>query len=99
MNVEFYFSDKPNTFCNDVKIPLRKDDTQVKIKFYGTINGKEVFEEVESTIKGEKSIGNTFIQTDKYLYKPGQEVQFRLLTVSGPFMKVSYEPVRNFLNH
>nr|AJE25828.1 alpha-2-macroglobulin [Macrobrachium rosenbergii] len=31
----------------------------------------------------------TFIQTDKFLYKPSQEVQFRVLTLEGPFLKVS----------
>lgn len=31
----------------------------------------------------------TFIQTDKFLYKPSQEVQFRILTLEGPFLKVS----------
>ncbi|XP_064089811.1 alpha-1-inhibitor 3-like [Macrobrachium nipponense] len=33
----------------------------------------------------------TIVQTDKYLYKPGQTVQFRVLTHSGPLMNISTE--------
>lgn len=36
----------------------------------------------------------TFIQTDKYLYRPGHEVQFRILSLEGPLLQISTREVR-----
>ena len=74
-------------------MPSLPSTNQVKIEFRGTLEGKKIYETVNGTIKGEIELGQTFIQTDKYLYKPGQEVQFRILTTFGPFMKLSNDDV------
>ncbi|XP_063601516.1 alpha-2-macroglobulin-like protein 1 [Penaeus indicus] len=47
----------------------------------GVLDGARVDETVEVSLRRSRNL--TFIQTDKYLYQPGQEVKFRILTVYG----------------
>ncbi|KAG0727660.1 Pregnancy zone protein [Chionoecetes opilio] len=53
----------------------------------GSVNGLKVNDTVD--IRLQKDIEKTFVQTDKFLYRPGEKVQFRVLTVTGNKMKVS----------
>nr|XP_045611875.1 murinoglobulin-1-like [Procambarus clarkii] len=53
----------------------------------GYLGGKEVHH--RKPISLVSRVMKTFIQTDKYIYKPGQDVQFRILTVIGPYLNVS----------
>lgn len=61
------------------------------MKVSGTLGGQKV--DYQKPILFATGIRKTFIQTDKYIYKPGQTVQFRILTVTGPFLKISKESV------
>lgn len=74
--------------CDKVFVPsLRHRDGKLIVT--GTLGGKSVSHEKRISLAD--SITKTFIQTDKFLYKPGQEVQFRILTLNGPFLKISTE--------
>lgn len=63
------------------------------LEIRGTMGGKEV--QHNKTISFATAISETFIQTDKFLYMPGQKVQFRVLTITGPYLKVFSGVVSN----
>nr|XP_045622212.1 murinoglobulin-1-like [Procambarus clarkii] len=72
--------------CFDVEVPST-DRYSVQLQLLGTVAGAAINRTVPLSLKKTHEI--TFIQTDKYLYKPGQNVKFRVLTLQGPEMKVS----------
>ncbi|KAG7163965.1 Alpha-2-macroglobulin-like 5, partial [Homarus americanus] len=72
--------------CDRVIVPVMKRNRGF-LKITGHLGGKNV--SYEKKIKFANPIVKTFIQTDKFLYKPEQDVQFRVLTLMGPFLKVS----------
>ncbi|XP_047484789.1 alpha-2-macroglobulin-like isoform X4 [Penaeus chinensis] len=74
--------------CNRLFVPVTLHKKGL-MKVSGTLSGKKV--DYQKHILFATGIRKTFIQTDKYLYKPGQTVQFRILTVTGPFLKISKE--------
>ncbi|XP_066969386.1 alpha-1-inhibitor 3-like [Macrobrachium rosenbergii] len=61
--------------------------------------GLEISGEINSAAISEKrdlipvSLMETFIQTDKYMYMPGQLVQFRILTITGTKALVSHDDI------
>ncbi|KAG0726447.1 Alpha-2-macroglobulin-like protein 1 [Chionoecetes opilio] len=61
------------------------DSTNLHLK--GSVNGLKVNDTVGISLSTD--IEKTFVQTDKYLYRPGEKVQFRVLTVTGNKMQVS----------
>ncbi|XP_063605240.1 alpha-1-macroglobulin-like, partial [Penaeus indicus] len=74
--------------CNRIFVPVTLHK-QGLIKVNGTLGGQKV--DYQKPILFATGIRKTFIQTDKYIYKPGQNVHFRILTVTGPFLKISKE--------
>ncbi|XP_042877971.1 alpha-2-macroglobulin-like isoform X7 [Penaeus japonicus] len=74
--------------CDRIFMPLTLD-RKGQIKVTGTLGGQTV--DYQKPILFATGVTKTFIQTDKYIYKPGQTVQFRILTVTGPFLKISKE--------
>lgn len=59
----------------------------------GSVEGSDV--SVEDVIRFlKRSTKKTFIQTDKYLYRPGHDVQFRILSLEGPLLRISTREVR-----
>lgn len=76
--------------CDRIFMPLTLD-RKGQIKVTGTLGGQTV--DYQKPILFATGVTKTFIQTDKYIYKPGQTVQFRILTVTGPFLKISKESV------
>ncbi|XP_066958816.1 alpha-2-macroglobulin-like protein 1 [Macrobrachium rosenbergii] len=60
------------------------------LEISGEINNASIFEKRNLILV---SIMKTFIQTDKYLYMPGQLVLFRILTITGTKALVSYEDI------
>lgn len=69
--------------------------TEGQLHITGTLAGK--YFRHQQRIVFANTITKTFIQTDKFLYLPGQEVEFRILTVTGPFVKVSVDKVCTYL--
>ncbi|KAK7080211.1 alpha-2-macroglobulin-like, partial [Halocaridina rubra] len=75
-------------FCDKVLVPS-VTYRNAKLQIKGTLGGEKISYNKDITLA--TGVAKTFIQTDKFLYKPGQEVQFRMLTVNGPFLKISTE--------
>lgn len=73
--------------CDRVFVPTLHKKGQLMVT--GTLGGQTV--DYKKPILFATGIRKTFIQTDKYIYKPGQTVQFRILTVTGPFLKILKE--------
>nr|XP_025043911.1 CD109 antigen [Pelodiscus sinensis] len=61
-------------------LPLNSRDGSYKLLVKGHANDRLLFSNSTSLLFEHKSI-SVFIQTDKSLYKPGQEVKFRIVTV------------------
>ncbi|XP_042858163.1 alpha-2-macroglobulin-like protein 1 [Penaeus japonicus] len=76
--------------CHDIRLPAG-NYYRGYLTLSGRLNGASVEETVEVALRNNRN--KTFIQTDKYLYQPGQEVKFRLLTVYGWKSLVSREKV------
>ncbi|XP_042229017.1 alpha-2-macroglobulin-P-like isoform X2 [Homarus americanus] len=76
------------SWCKEIDVPLTKYHSG-RLMVVGQLGGTLVNHTATINLKPTTSI--TFIQTDKSLYLPGQTVQFRILTISGPFMLVSTE--------
>ncbi|XP_045126879.1 alpha-2-macroglobulin-like protein 1 isoform X2 [Portunus trituberculatus] len=70
--------------CRSIPVPA-VDHMRGKLHINGTLGGKSVTH--TETIKF-AAASQTFVQTDKFLYAPGQKVQFRILTVYGPYLRV-----------
>ncbi|XP_018026231.1 alpha-2-macroglobulin isoform X3 [Hyalella azteca] len=77
--------------CDEVQLPATTD-RYAEVRVNGRLAGVDVNE--TRTIRIQESVGKVFIQTDKYLYKAAQKVQFRVLTLLGPFFKVSTLPYK-----
>lgn len=75
--------------CDRLFVPTLHKKGQLMVT--GTLGGQTV--DYKKPILFATGIRKTFIQTDKYIYKPGQTVQFRILTVTGPFLKILKESV------
>ncbi|XP_064106159.1 alpha-1-inhibitor 3-like isoform X3 [Macrobrachium nipponense] len=75
-----------NHLCDKVLVPSLSQ-REGKLIVTGELGGTAVSYEKDLLFATKTS--KTFIQTDKFLYKPSQEVQFRILTLEGPFLKVS----------
>ncbi|XP_071955990.1 pregnancy zone protein-like [Antedon mediterranea] len=74
--------------CFDIQVPdieIRYSTSANMIVNFET-EGRRFRKEIRITIYGEQL--ETYIQTDKPKYKPGQEVKFRMLSIKSPSMKV-----------
>ncbi|XP_063596628.1 alpha-2-macroglobulin-like [Penaeus indicus] len=72
--------------CKDVITSETKAYTG-HLTMIGSIEGSDV--SVKQRIYfSTRRIDKTFIQTDKYLYRPGHKVQFRILSVEGPLLQI-----------
>ncbi|KAG0728379.1 Alpha-1-inhibitor 3 [Chionoecetes opilio] len=71
--------------CLSVTVPAVTSKTG-KLHLRGLIGGKAVRH--NETLHFATAASETFVQTDKFLYMPGQKVQFRILTITGPYLKV-----------
>ncbi|XP_068211791.1 alpha-2-macroglobulin-like protein 1 [Palaemon carinicauda] len=77
--------------CAELDIPNNIARSAV-LNITGTVGQTKVQQENQILTVG---ISQTFVQTDKYLYLPGQLVQFRILTLNGTQGYVSYEPIES----
>ncbi|XP_076068986.1 murinoglobulin-1-like [Oratosquilla oratoria] len=59
----------------------------------GNVDGQSVSHERSLDLANERQ--RTFIQTDKYLYLPGQTVRFRVLTVEGSTARIDVDNYRS----
>ncbi|XP_063614248.1 ovostatin-like, partial [Penaeus indicus] len=75
--------------CVDINLEPA-DDYGGDLHLIGKVGGADLNE--TRNIRLRRSYNLTFIQTDKYLYQPGQEVKFRALTVYGSKAQVAMEP-------
>ncbi|XP_066969373.1 alpha-2-macroglobulin-like protein 1 [Macrobrachium rosenbergii] len=75
--------------CVNVTVPSNISYISA-LEISGEINNASIFEKRNLILA---SIMQTFIQTDKHLYMPGQLVRFRILTISGTKGLVSYEDI------
>ncbi|XP_066273833.1 alpha-2-macroglobulin-like isoform X2 [Branchiostoma lanceolatum] len=65
--------------CVRIKVPHVSSDKVAKLSVYG--KGSSYDFKDEKSVKISKKATSTFISTDKPIYKPGQKVQMRILTV------------------
>ncbi|XP_042884509.1 alpha-1-inhibitor 3-like [Penaeus japonicus] len=75
--------------CQQVNAPYRSYQNAVLV-LTGRVGGADLQE--TRSIRLWKNSNLTSIQTDKYRYKPGQEVKFRVLTVHGSKALVATDP-------
>jgi len=75
--------------CVSLLLPETTEDEH-RINFKGVIGNTTIDE--HRPIRIQTTSERVFIQTDKYIYKDAQKVQFRILTIKGPFFKVITEP-------
>ncbi|KAF2351775.1 Alpha-2-macroglobulin N-terminal 2 [Trinorchestia longiramus] len=79
--------------CLSLLLPeLPNSSNYGTVRVNGTIHGARIDETRSIRIL---YMRQSFLQTDKEKYKPGQKVQFRVLTLEVPNMKVSTEPTVN----
>lgn len=74
--------------CEDITLEPA-DDYGGDLRLTGKVGGADL--EETRNIRLRRSYNLTFIQTDKYLYQPSQEVKFRVLTVYGSKAQVVTE--------
>ncbi|KAK4309866.1 hypothetical protein Pmani_018528 [Petrolisthes manimaculis] len=72
--------------CDKLTLPTLRL-TKAKLRVTGHVGGQRVKHHKKVKLAGR--VTKTFVQTDKQLYKPGQDVQFRILTLTGPYLKLS----------
>ncbi|XP_069170765.1 alpha-2-macroglobulin-like [Procambarus clarkii] len=75
--------------CYDVSV-LSSSVYTHSLHVAGVVGGAKLTRTVSLTLKSTSDI--TFVQTDKYLYEPSQNVKFRILTLTGPYLSVSTDP-------
>lgn len=80
--------------CQQVNAPHRSYQNAALV-LTGRVGGADLQE--TRSIRLWKNSNLTSIQTDKYRYKPGQEVKFRVLTVHGSKALVATDPVRRVM--
>ena len=76
--------------CHEIAMPLTKAYSG-NLHLKGNLSGLKVNDTVTVSIKQDND--QIYIQTDRYKYRPGEQVQFRLLTITGNKLKVSTENV------
>ncbi|XP_064093307.1 alpha-1-inhibitor 3-like isoform X2 [Macrobrachium nipponense] len=74
-------------FCRDLEVS-DSDFYQGRINVTGSLSGKDLDHSGQVRLRP-RSKESVFIQSDKHQYQPGETVQFRLLTVTGPILNVS----------
>ncbi|KAK8754666.1 hypothetical protein OTU49_017522, partial [Cherax quadricarinatus] len=72
--------------CYEVAVPSSTYNYG-DLHVFGSVAGVNISRTVSMSLKRSNQV--TFIQTDKYLYEPGENVKFRILTVTGPYLNVS----------
>ncbi|KAJ7427634.1 CD109 antigen [Willisornis vidua] len=72
--------DKVPNYIHLVQLPLTSAAGNYELLVEGRADGRLIFSNRTSLMYMSKSI-STFIQTDKSMYKPGQDVLFRIVTV------------------
>lgn len=72
--------------CHNLKMPTTKVYSG-NLHIKGNLSGLKLNDTVDLSIRSSNE--KTFIQTDRYKYRPGEKVQFRILTVYGNKMEVS----------
>ncbi|XP_069941920.1 uncharacterized protein [Cherax quadricarinatus] len=72
--------------CYEVAVPSSTYNYG-DLHIFGSVAGVNISRTVSMSWKRSKQV--TFIQTDKYLYEPSENVKFRILTVTGPYLNVS----------
>ncbi|CAL4137298.1 unnamed protein product, partial [Meganyctiphanes norvegica] len=77
-------------YCANLSIPQSVPSGTYSLFLVGQIGNVTIRETKDIRIV---SIAKTWVQTDKFLYLPGQLVHFRILTVLGPQFQVSYEEI------
>ncbi|XP_063596598.1 alpha-1-inhibitor 3-like [Penaeus indicus] len=75
--------------CYEVFLP-EKDHFSGKLRVSGRAGGVAFEDTRDIWLPDNRNL--TFVQTDKYLYQPGQEVKFRVLTLQGWQAKVTTDP-------
>ncbi|XP_047480269.1 alpha-1-macroglobulin-like [Penaeus chinensis] len=75
--------------CQQVIAP-RRAYPNVALHLSGSVGGADLKETRDIRLKGGYNL--TLIETDKYLYEPGQEVKFRVLTIHGSKGQVVTDP-------
>ena len=87
MNFMFlFFTSDSSEGCKKIGVPYsRVRDALLFVE--GVIGGSNFSHSGKISIQND--VADTYVSTDKYLYKPGQTVKFRILTIEGPFMKIS----------
>ncbi|XP_071524396.1 alpha-1-inhibitor 3-like [Panulirus ornatus] len=75
--------------CHSVPVP-ELDYYSGDLHIFGTVGGTEITRTEGINLK--RNTETTFLQTDKYLYQPGQNVKFRILTLAGADLLVSNKP-------
>ncbi|XP_071547683.1 alpha-2-macroglobulin-like protein 1 [Panulirus ornatus] len=86
-----YIPEGQTEWCEELPVPETKNSSGL-VRVVGQVGG--VLLNYTASISLKTVVPKTFIQTDKFVYLPGQTVHFRLLTISGPFMKVLTEEYR-----
>lgn len=77
--------------CHDVIVP-ESQSYQAYLVTTGSVGGVSLNDSKRLNLQRDNE--KTFIQTDRYLYRPGEKVQFRVLTIHGSKMEVSKDQVR-----
>ncbi|PIK61577.1 putative pregnancy zone protein, partial [Apostichopus japonicus] len=95
--LNFIHSNEDRHFYSSARIENGEGSIDIEVPkvdyWYGSVNFTGVFEVSQKTITGSRNNiyiyrdvqKATFIETDKPLYKPGQEVKFRLITIDSDF--------------
>ncbi|KAK4316138.1 hypothetical protein Pmani_012647 [Petrolisthes manimaculis] len=84
----FVSTSRHHNQCNDIQVPATTDtDYNKKLELSGSVSGVEVNH--QAVIQFKRFATQTYLQTDKYLYLPGQKVQMRAITVVGPELTIS----------
>ncbi|KAB7500269.1 hypothetical protein Anas_06639 [Armadillidium nasatum] len=76
------------SICQEFALPWTKADF-AEFSIFGSLEGQTLNH--RRHVKIATNVFKTFIQTDKYFYKPSETVQFRILTLTGPYLQVSME--------
>ncbi|RXG54302.1 hypothetical protein Avbf_13599, partial [Armadillidium vulgare] len=76
------------SICQEFALP-RTEANLGEFTIVGSLEGQTLNH--RKHVKIATNVFKTFIQTDKYLYKPSETVQFRILTLTGPYLQVSIE--------
>ncbi|XP_050717838.1 alpha-2-macroglobulin-like isoform X1 [Eriocheir sinensis] len=74
--------------CHDITVN-KSEYYYAKLLIEGKVGGVEVKDKKDIILQ--RINDQTIIQTDRYLYRPGEKVQFRVLTITGNKLEVSKE--------